>query len=341
MRTALGVNMLDEADIPDAVSGPARSAVLANADRVNRALEVGDVEQVVGTAKDLVESVTKVVLQALGTTFGSGETLPRLGRRALQGLGAHPQSFEDRPPLRNLANALVQVPDAISTLRNRDGTGHGRPFLSDLSIANAEFTGHVALAWSRWVLAALGRVLAGMAAVDEAARRIEDRWEPFPRGSMRTVLGELRLPELEPIQQHRLGLAVGRRSVKGTWVADLDIVEPLAAGEEPYPSHFAVGVIEGFFIDVNGYIRCRVGGAQLAVEITRRLGAEGPDVLVGIAERLEGSELAYAFDDDQVQRAVIAELRELADKGSDESVQEALRRMAVRIETLSAASSQP
>jgi hypothetical protein len=74
------------------------------------------------------------------------------------------------------------VPAAVSRLRNHDGIGHGRTQPTDLHEHTAAFVQEVAVAWSRSVLAALGRVLAGMSELDEAVHAIEAA-AAFRRGS--------------------------------------------------------------------------------------------------------------------------------------------------------------
>ncbi len=305
--------MLDDAAIPDAVTGQARSAVLASAERVDRAIAAGDAEQVIGSAKDLVECAAKIVIEAVGGTYASRDSLGRLGKEALIALNAHPSSFQARTPIHQLTAALTQVPSAVADLRNHDGTGHGRSSPTDLHPASAEFVGHVALAWSKWVLAALARTLAGMAEVHDAIQR--------------------------PEQQRRLGAAVGRRSILGTAVANIDVVNPLATGEEIFPEGFSLGVIEGMFIDRNGYLRSIDAAAANAAAIAERLGAQGEETLAGLAERVEQADLAYAFTEDDCQRAV-DELRQVAEHASSERARTALNRVASRIETLSGQSAQ-
>jgi len=73
--------VLDDAAIRDAVTGGARSAVLVSAERVNRAMTVNDVEQVIGSAKDLVECVAKIVIEAVGVLTRQTTIFPILLRR--------------------------------------------------------------------------------------------------------------------------------------------------------------------------------------------------------------------------------------------------------------------
>jgi hypothetical protein len=205
--------------------------------------------------------------------------------------------------------------------------------VTDLHPATAEFVHHVASAWSVWLLAALDHHLQGLAQFSENVWAIE-QGEPFRQGELRRyLLDGLQLVGLQPDQQRRLGAAVGRRWVRGTVVAGTDAVDPLAAGDEGYPSSFAAGVIEGLFIDTNGYVRSKVDAGSRAAAIAGRADVEGAETLTAIADTIETSELAYAFGTDD-QRAVIRELREAANQDDNAQISEPLQRIAAFIEGL-------
>lgn len=321
--------MLDANSLPNGVSDSARTAILDHAARVDRAAEAGDVEQIIGTAKDLVECITKVVIETLGGTYGSGEDLPKLAKEALSALKAHPSGFQGRRPLQEFTRALAKVPAAVAELRNHDGTGHGRTQPTDLHEDTAAFVQHVAVAWSRWVLAALGRVLAGMSELDEAIHAIELGGAAFRRGELRSFLDELHLDQLEPEQQRRLGVAVGRRWAGGTFMVRLDVIEPFLAGES-LPEPFVVGLIEGSFIDTNGYIRTNGGCAFDAAEVAVHLGELGADSMTELADKMESAEFSYAFQD-QDYEPIAEPLRSVAETTTNDRLRQALLRMAERI----------
>jgi hypothetical protein len=321
--------MLDADSIPNGVSDGARTAIVNHVHRVNRAVAAGDVEQIIGAAKDLVECVTKVAIETLGGTYGSNEKLPKLAQQALSALKSHPSGFQGRRPLQEFTQALAKVPAAVAELRNHDGTGHGRTQPTDLHEDTAAFVQQVAVAWSRWVLAALGRVLTGMSELDEAIRAIE--WDvAFRRGELRSFLDELHLDQLESEQQRRLGVAVGRRWASGTFMVRLDVIEPFVAGES-FPEPFAVGLIEGSFIDTNGYIRTNGQCAHDAAVVAAYLGEVGADTLTELAEKMESAEFSYAFEDEEYWLIVEA-LRRIAGTTANDRLRQALLRMAERID---------
>lgn len=77
------------------------------------------------------------------------------------------------------------------------------------------------------------------------------------------LLRELEVERLETREQHRVGLAVARRWASSrTFVAHMDVIEPLAQGVEQYPGRFCEGVIEGLLIESEGYLRLTAGNVS-------------------------------------------------------------------------------
>lgn len=97
--------------------------------RLTRATAVADPALTVGTAKDLVESVCKTVLEDAGIAHAN-MPLPRLVRKAAGVLSLLPESIPNQAKgkntIRKVLNSLTQIVDGISELRNLYGTGHGR-----------------------------------------------------------------------------------------------------------------------------------------------------------------------------------------------------------------------
>ena len=83
----------------------------------------------VGTAKEMVETICKTILEDRGVT-SRGEDLPQLVRRVSKELALLPDDIPDHAKgsdviWRMLSN-LNQVSQGIAELRNLYGTGHGR-----------------------------------------------------------------------------------------------------------------------------------------------------------------------------------------------------------------------
>lgn len=286
--------------------GSAQRAIEEEVSRLTRATEADDASAIVGSVKDLVETVCKAIIDSLGQTYPSSPALPELGRRTLSALGLHPSGLQGRPSLRNLASAFVTALNSLASLRNSDGTGHGRAEPSDLDSSSATFAQVMAVGWCKWVLAAARRVMEGRAAIEEAVRDISGG-AAFRRGQLPAFLASVHLPDLGPEDQHKLGIAVGRRwSVGDTFNVRDDVIVPMACGEETFPVPFATGVIEGLLIDYNGFVRVTPHDIDFVVDIALRLQGR-TDVgtfLDELAELVEQSDASFAVEAATLQSTI-------------------------------------
>ena len=97
-------------------------------DRLATAAET-DPALAVGTAKELVETVCKTILEDRGVTPGNDD-LPKLIRAVAKELSLLPDSVSERAKgsnvIRRVLSNLGQVTQGLAELRNLYGTGHGR-----------------------------------------------------------------------------------------------------------------------------------------------------------------------------------------------------------------------
>ncbi|WP_176218360.1 abortive infection family protein [Saccharomonospora piscinae] len=98
--------------------------------RIATAIERDDPAQVIGSAKELVESTAKVVLRETGHDFTENTKLPDLVRRAQEALSVHPGgapgNLDNSEIVKKILGASVTITNGIAELRNRGfGTGHG------------------------------------------------------------------------------------------------------------------------------------------------------------------------------------------------------------------------
>jgi hypothetical protein len=99
-----------------------------------------DAALVVGTGKDLLEATAAYVLVTRYGTYGERANFPTLLGQAFAALGlATPQDRRQQgePAWRDVERRLFEAGCAINRLRNKEGTGHGRPFPPNISEAQA------------------------------------------------------------------------------------------------------------------------------------------------------------------------------------------------------------
>jgi hypothetical protein len=323
--------MFDPDDL-SAFAAPGRQAI-RNAGARLEALD-GDVEGTVGMAKEMAETVAKAVVDALGRTYGSNVDMPKLARQVLDLFKAEPAGLQGRPSLGRLGGGLTSTVVGLAELRNTDGTGHGRALPSDLDPAHAALARDAATAWCRWAIATTARILRQRAKLDQAVNELAGE-RVFYRNEFPETLDRIGLQQLDERYQHKFGLAIGRRwNVGGTFLADEDVIQPMAEGTVEYPAAFAAGVIEGLLLDGDGFIRTSTRNVDSLIAIAGRLAPEWRErVFADLADRAQDAGLSFAFEDAS-QGYAIGRLRELALSDESPRVRDAVAQIADRIEHL-------
>jgi hypothetical protein len=94
---------------------------------------VADAALLAGTAKDLMEATAGHVVLELEGSPSSARNFPMLLVHAYQALGLATSQKNGQQPREQFDAALFQVAQAVNAMRNRDGTGHGRPWLPEVT----------------------------------------------------------------------------------------------------------------------------------------------------------------------------------------------------------------
>ncbi len=114
------------------------SALEAYARRAQKGIE--DAALLSGTGKDLLEATAAHIVQTKWSTYPTSTNFQALLGQTYIALGLAVPEQEPQPgesPVRALERAMFQTACAINRLRNKQGTGHGRPWLPTLSNADA------------------------------------------------------------------------------------------------------------------------------------------------------------------------------------------------------------
>jgi hypothetical protein len=115
-------------DLLDNLSGAALTdALKAYIRRAKRG--VLDAALVTSTGKDLVEATAAHVLTERQGAYPTTTNFPTLVGQAYLNLGLCFEAGAGATPIERLDSALFQAACAVNTLRNKTGTGHGRPFV--------------------------------------------------------------------------------------------------------------------------------------------------------------------------------------------------------------------
>lgn len=126
----------------DSLTGKALTSVLqAYADRARRGSL--DSPLLAGTAKDLLEATAAHALVQKWGSYPSTSNFPTLLGQAFTALGlATPSdpSVAGEPINKRMERAAYELGCALNALRNKQGTGHGRPWVSSVTPAQARFS---------------------------------------------------------------------------------------------------------------------------------------------------------------------------------------------------------
>tara|TARA_R110002167_G_scaffold57840_8_gene163893 strand:- start:126995 stop:127822 length:828 start_codon:yes stop_codon:yes gene_type:complete len=121
------------------LSGKALTSALLNyVERAQHGVE--DAALLVGTSKDLLEAVSGHVLQELRGSYNNNTNFPTLLGQAFTTLEmSTPESSKvaGEHPRKDMERGFFEVACSINRLRNKHGTGHGRPWLPDVTATEA------------------------------------------------------------------------------------------------------------------------------------------------------------------------------------------------------------
>ena len=96
-----------------------------------------DAALVTGTGKDLLEATAKHVLVVRYSTELTMIHFPTLLAQAFIALGLPIEKSQATKPQERIDAALYEIGCAVNSLRNTQGTGHGRPFPASVTEAEA------------------------------------------------------------------------------------------------------------------------------------------------------------------------------------------------------------
>ena len=124
----------------DNLSGlPLTEALNAYVRRAKRGSE--DAALVTGTGKDLLEAVAAHIVHERNGSYSPGWNFPMLLGQAYIALNLTTSQHPIQPgetSFTKMERAFFDLACAINTLRNKEGTGHGRPWLPNVSAAEAK-----------------------------------------------------------------------------------------------------------------------------------------------------------------------------------------------------------
>ena len=105
------------------------SYVVQQITRMEAAVEE-DPDLAIGTAKELIETCCKTILDERGVTVEKGEELPALVKKTCKVLALTPDDIPEKAQasdvIKRLLSNMATITQGIAELRNYYGTGHGK-----------------------------------------------------------------------------------------------------------------------------------------------------------------------------------------------------------------------
>jgi hypothetical protein len=123
----------------------------------------GDPALLLGTAKEVLESTAKYVLDVFAIPYSAGKDFEELWFHARDRLGLHPKDVDitqpGGPQVRDMLQSSWSIARLTNELRNVEGTGHGRTLPTALTAEMALLVVREACSVAQMVLASLDRHL--------------------------------------------------------------------------------------------------------------------------------------------------------------------------------------
>lgn len=295
---------------PEGVDDDAWKSIEEAVARLRRALDDSDSPLVIGSAKELLETAARVILDARGETVASNVPLPTVLSRAHLAIDRQPgHGLAQDDAVRNIAQGAKTIASQLPELRNRYGTGHGRVALPDIGEELVRVSVDAVMLWCRWALPRLEQLLAG--SVPALARDLREG-KAFRRADLAARMEAANLPNQPPEDQHLLGVAIAQRAMRDTVVV-MEAVEACANARDldAWPPRYREGLVEGVFLDRDGYVDAKEWGVGQVAFILAPL-LDPASAIAALKDKIREAGLSVRFTPSTARRKVAEKMREVA-----------------------------
>lgn len=240
---------------PLGIDAHAWTAVAGHRDRLDEARRGGDRSLVLGRAKELAESVARVVITERGQVAPAATGFPSLIDSAHEVLKRQPGTdLSNDRELRDLVQGAMKIVKSVGTIRNSFGSGHGRAREPQVEQEMVDVAVAATMLWVRWALGRLAPLILG-----QPTSLISDLLDGayFYKGNLAERLRAANIGSLDTSIQQKLGTAVGILAMRDTVLVQVEGVQACASSDslDEWPLHYRRGVVDGLFFDENGKAR--------------------------------------------------------------------------------------
>lgn len=226
-------------------------SIEAEVTRLDRSLTADDRVQAIGDVKCLVEAVAKVTLDIAGTPAAPNDGLDKVVKAAHDRLAKQPgHELANQSEFGNMATQASKIARNLGNIRNEFGSGHGRARQPRVHSEMVDLALDGGLLWVRWALRRIGLFSEGRP--EALIRDLVEEGATFRAGMIRRRLEAANLPELEPRHQRALGIAVGQRAMRGTFVVMQGGVDACLESDDTealWTPDYRIGLASGLLFD--------------------------------------------------------------------------------------------
>jgi len=217
--------------------------------RFARAVEDRDDAQAIGQLKCLIEAIAKVVHDLNGQPVASKSSFDTIVNSAHNLLARQKgRELAHESPFGDVATQARKIAVNLSQIRNSYGGGHGRARQPELRDEMLDLSMDGALMWTRWALRRIGHFAYG-----RPETLIRDLiGDPqgqivFYTGDLEQRLLDANLYDIEPMHARAVGVAVGQRAARDTFLVRREGVQAAIEDDslERWPMPYRLGVANG------------------------------------------------------------------------------------------------
>ncbi|MCJ0905254.1 abortive infection family protein [Rhodococcus sp. ARC_M6] len=301
-------------------------------ERLSRALDADDGAQAIADLKCLVECIAKIVLELDGNPAASNAVFDGTVKQAHSLLSGQPgDQLANKSAFGQMATQASKIAQNLGGIRNEYGGGHGRARVPNLDDEMVVLSLDGGLLWARWALRRIGYFAIGRPGpLIEAL--VGNSRSNFESGMLKARLLSADLPNLEPRYQRSIGMAVGQRVMRETFVVRVDGLNPVLASDSllTWPRDYRIGLAHGLWFDPDGNLTLTPASVQEALSVLEPV-PDCADDLTGWVDQIEAvrppGELSGGFGpDNRAQQFVLGRIA--ARPAAERS---ALKRLAANI----------
>lgn len=238
-------------------------------ERLSRALDADDGAQAIADLKCLVECIAKIVLELDGNPATSNAAFDGTVKQAHALLAGQPgHQLANKSAFGQMATQASKIAQNLGGIRNEYGGGHGRARVPALEDEMVALSLDGSLLWARWALRRIGYFAIGRPGpLIEAL--IGSPSSTFYSGLLKERLLSADLPNLEPRYQRSIGMAVGQRVMRETFVVRIDGLDPVLASDSltTWPRDYRIGLAHGLWVNPEGHFTLTPASVQEALSV--------------------------------------------------------------------------